>query len=87
MGIGAAGPLPDISAELEKRRLLACSHPLLPLSQVFLDPPSNLTVQFMESSGQLNVSWQSPPIAYMENSIRYEVSVSPEGYRPQRVSL
>ncbi|XP_013907450.1 PREDICTED: erythropoietin receptor [Thamnophis sirtalis] len=52
---------------------------------VFLDPPSNLTVQLMESSGQLNVSWQSPPIAYMESSIRYEVSVSPEGYRPQRV--
>uniref|UniRef100_A0A8C6XW08 Erythropoietin receptor n=1 Tax=Naja naja TaxID=35670 RepID=A0A8C6XW08_NAJNA len=52
---------------------------------VFLDPPSNLTVHFMESSGQLNVSWQSPPIAYMENSIRYEVSISPEGYRPQRV--
>ncbi|KAM6469208.1 erythropoietin receptor [Liasis olivaceus] len=52
---------------------------------VFLDPPSNLTVQFMESPGQLNVSWQPPPIAYMENSIRYEVSISPEGYRPQRV--
>ncbi|XP_058027449.1 erythropoietin receptor isoform X2 [Ahaetulla prasina] len=51
---------------------------------VFLDPPSNLTVQFMESSGQLNVSWQSPPFAYMENNIRYEVTVSPEGYRPQR---
>nr|XP_060619537.1 erythropoietin receptor [Anolis sagrei ordinatus] len=52
---------------------------------ILLDPPSNLTVQLLESSQLLNVSWLPPPVTNMDSNLHYEVSISPEGYETQRV--
>ncbi|XP_060108521.1 erythropoietin receptor [Heteronotia binoei] len=50
---------------------------------VFLDPPSNLSVRLMDAPGQLNVSWQGPPLPFLGSSIIYEVKISPEGSSAQ----
>ncbi|XP_044299392.1 erythropoietin receptor [Varanus komodoensis] len=52
---------------------------------VFLDPPSNLTVQRMESPGKLNVSWLQPPVVHLDNSLHYELAIFPEGYKIPQV--
>ncbi|XP_066473010.1 erythropoietin receptor [Tiliqua scincoides] len=54
---------------------------------VFLDPPSNLTVQLMEMPGQLNVSWHPPYLEYMGPSIQYEVMVTREGFKAWRLDI
>ncbi|XP_062975230.1 erythropoietin receptor isoform X2 [Elgaria multicarinata webbii] len=52
---------------------------------VFLDPPSNLTVQVMDSPGKVNVSWLHPPLAHLDNSLHYELAIFPEGYKAPQV--
>ncbi|XP_061438184.1 erythropoietin receptor [Rhineura floridana] len=54
---------------------------------LFLDPPSNLTVQLLESPGQLNVSWHPPPVKHMDNIIRYEVAIFHKGSIIQRMEI
>ncbi|KAJ6657702.1 hypothetical protein lerEdw1_002203 [Lerista edwardsae] len=54
---------------------------------VFLDPPSNLAVQLMETAGQLNVSWHPPYLEYMGPSIQYEVMVTREGFKARKLDI
>ncbi|XP_020647357.3 erythropoietin receptor isoform X1 [Pogona vitticeps] len=52
---------------------------------IFLDPPSNLSLQPLESARQVNLSWLPPPVAHMGNNLRYEVAISPKGYKTRQV--
>ncbi|XP_069380625.1 erythropoietin receptor [Paralichthys olivaceus] len=50
-----------------------------------LDPPTNLTVNRMGKPGQLRVTWQSPSLKYMDDSMLYEVSYAAADSRAVQV--
>ncbi|KAL4657980.1 erythropoietin receptor [Arapaima gigas] len=49
-----------------------------------LDPPANLMVR-TGKPGQLRLSWQPPPLKYMDDSMIYEVSYTTAGNRMEKV--
>uniref|UniRef100_A0A3B3S8D6 Erythropoietin receptor n=1 Tax=Paramormyrops kingsleyae TaxID=1676925 RepID=A0A3B3S8D6_9TELE len=56
------------------------------IDHVFLlDPPANMTVTRTGQQGQLRVSWQPVRLAYMDNSMTYQISHSASGSRVGKV--
>uniref|UniRef100_A0A4X2KW72 Erythropoietin receptor n=1 Tax=Vombatus ursinus TaxID=29139 RepID=A0A4X2KW72_VOMUR len=55
---------------------------------VFLDPPSGLTVEQMETPSQVSLHWLPPPMAHVTKDIHYEVKYSEAaGTMEQRVDI
>ncbi|KAM6957883.1 erythropoietin receptor [Aplochiton taeniatus] len=46
---------------------------------VLLNPPTNVVVNSTEQPGHLRVTWQPPPLKYMDDSMMYEVSYAVDG--------
>lgn len=74
------------TVQLQPQSYQSSHSDILLFSLVFLDPPSNLSVQPLESARQVNLSWLPPPVAHMGNNLRYEVAIFPEGYKTRQVS-
>ncbi|XP_023647669.2 erythropoietin receptor-like [Paramormyrops kingsleyae] len=57
------------------------------IDHVFLlDPPANMTVTRTGQQGQLRVSWQPVRLAYMDNSMTYQISHSASGSRVGKIN-
>ncbi|XP_068434896.1 erythropoietin receptor [Clinocottus analis] len=64
----------QMDVRVHRKGVLIHSRSLLIELLFLLDPPVNVTVNSTGQKGQLGVSWVSPPLKYMDDSMMYEVS-------------